>query len=347
MTGRERSHLSPAAWTRATLCGCLLASHAPGVLAQAETDTFEACVLDLIRNSASDVTIGQVRETCQAAQAPVAPAAAQAVPEVPESAIDRRLAMEGATEVVPFVMTPHKPNYIIYTYNFQSYQDPHAGQPAADRNSDKPSEVDFQVSIKFPVWRNMFNTRTHLFAAYTNRSFWQVFDHNNSSPFRETDHEPELWLSHRTKWQLFGLTNRLVQAGIVHQSNGQSGDLSRSWNRVYANLIFERGHFYFGVKPWLRIQEDKKNDDNPDIEDYLGYFEFQGIYNRNKHNLGLLVRNTLKEDYRGAVQLDWGFPVSEHVRGYVQYFYGYGESLIDYDNKVNKLGIGIKLTDWL
>jgi phospholipase A1 len=101
------------------------------------------------------------------------------------------------------------------------------------------------------------------------------------------------------------------------------------------------------VKPWWRLQENKKDDDNPDIEDYMGYFEFQGIYNRNRNNFGLFFRNTLKEDYRGAVQLDWGFPVYENLRGYVQYFYGYGESLIDYNNKVNKLGIGIKLTDWL
>jgi phospholipase A1 len=180
------------------------------------------------------------------------------VPAAPESAIDRRLAMEGATEIAPFVMTPHKPNYIIYSYNFKNYEDRGTGQPSGGDDSYKQSEVDFQLSIKFPVWRNIFNTKTHLFAAYTNRSFWQVFDRKDSSPFRETDHEPELWLSHRTKWKLFGLTNRLIQAGIVHQSNGQSGDSSRSWNRVYTNLIFERGHFYFGIKPWLLSRKTTK-----------------------------------------------------------------------------------------
>jgi phospholipase A1 len=71
------------------------------------------------------------------------------------------------------------------------------------------------------------------------------------------------------------------------------------------------------------------------------------VYNRNKQNIGLFFRNTLKEGYRGALQLDWGFPVHGQLRGYVQYFYGYGESLIDYNHKVNKLGIGFKLTDWL
>ena len=55
----------------------------------------------------------------------------------------------------------------------------------------------------------------------------------------------------------------------------------------------------------------------------------------------------MKDNYRGALQLDWSFPVKKHLRGYVQYFYGYGESLIDYNHQVNKLGVGIKLTDWL
>jgi phospholipase A1 len=324
---------------------CLLLIHAGA--APAQTDAFNDCVLRLIENSAADVTVGEIRNTCKAAEESAAPAAAQAPERATESPLDLRLAVEGATEVVPFVITPHKPNYIIYTYNFKDYKHPSPAQPPANADDYKSSEVDFQVSIKFPVWRNMFNTKTHLFAGYTNRSFWQVFDREDSAPFRETDHEPELWLSHRTRWKLFGLTGRLVQVGIVHQSNGQSGDLSRSWNRVYTNLIFERGHFYFSLKPWLRLQEDSGDDDNPDIEDYLGYFEFQGIYTRNKQNFGLFFRNTLKQDYRGALQLDWGFPMYRHVHGYFQYFYGYGESLIDYDHKVNKLGIGIKLTDWL
>ena len=338
--------VAPGARRRTGAAFCLLAMHAQGALAQ--TDAFEQCLLRLMQNAAENVTVGEIRKTCESAKpapAPAAPAAASTKP--PESAIDRRLALEGATDLVPFVITPHKPNYIIYTYNLKEYQDPAPGSPAGDEESYKASEVDFQVSFKFPVWRNILHTKTSLFAAYTNRSFWQVFDRSDSSPFRETDHEPELWLSHLTKWKLFGLTNRLIQAGIVHQSNGRSGELSRSWNRVYANFIFERGHFYFGLKPWVRIQESSSNDDNPDIEDYFGHFEFQGVYNRNKNNFGLFFRNTLKDDYRGALQLDWGIPVNEHLRAYLQYFYGYGESLIDYNHKVNKLGIGIKLTDWL
>jgi len=99
-----------------SLC-CLLAMHASAVSAQ--TGDFDACMLELIKNAADDVTVAEIRETCKAAQEAVAPGEPQAAtPEVPESAI----------EVVPFVMTPHKPNYIIASYNFRNYQDPEPGQ---------------------------------------------------------------------------------------------------------------------------------------------------------------------------------------------------------------------------
>jgi len=60
------------------------------------------------------VTVGEIRETCKVALETVAPVEPEAFSEAPESAIDRRLAMEppGGS---PFVMMPHKPNYIIYT----------------------------------------------------------------------------------------------------------------------------------------------------------------------------------------------------------------------------------------
>jgi phospholipase A1 len=339
----------PASVSRVRLQGVplLAALCLPLGAAQADSAAFDQCVLELIDNAASDVTVGEIRETCREAEAPVTAAPPAAEPEPPKSAIDRRLALEGATQVVPFVVTPHKPNYIIYTYNFKDYDETLFEQEFNEDVTFRNSELAFQISFKFPVWRTILNTNTHMFVGYTNRSFWQVFDDEDSSPFRETNHEPEAWLSFRARWNLFGLTGRIMQLGLSHQSNGRGGDLSRSWNRVYTNFIFERNNFYFALKPWYRIQEDSDEDDNPDIEDYLGYFEFQSLYKWRDNNFGLLLRNQLKDDYRGAAELDWSFPIKKQLRGYLQYFYGYGDSLIDYNNRVNKLGAGIKLTDWL
>jgi phospholipase A1 len=63
-----------------------------------------------------------------------------------------------------------------------------------------------------------------------------------------------------------------------------------------------------------------------------------------------MSRNNLESGFsRGAVELTWSFPLGNYpfLKGYIQYFNGYGESLIDYDNHVNKIGIGFALTDWL
>jgi phospholipase A1 len=87
-----------------------------------------------------------------------------------------------------------------------------------------------------------------LYFAYTNRSFWQLYN-ENSAPFRETNHEPEIFLLMPTDWELFGFKNSFINLGFVHQSNGRGGTLSRSWNRIYASFLFEKDDFLLVFKP--------------------------------------------------------------------------------------------------
>lgn len=64
----------------------------------------------------------------------------------------------------------------------------------------------------------------------------------------------------------------------------------------------------------------------------------------------MMLRNQIESGFdRGALEFGWSFPVFDYpfLKGYFQYFYGYGESLIDYDRKVKRLGIGISITDRL
>ncbi|MBU4119976.1 MAG: phospholipase A, partial [Proteobacteria bacterium] len=83
------------------------------------------------------------------------------------------------------------------------------------------------------------------------------------------------------------------------------------------------------------------------IEDYLGYGEVQTYYFWKKHRFGVMWRNNFKFHHnRGSLQLEWSFPLIERVSGFIQYFNGYGESLLDYNHSVNRIGIGFILTDW-
>jgi phospholipase A1 len=310
--------------------------------------SLDDCLLERMRTAGDDVTVGSLRRGCRERLA--SQPAEEGAASMP--AVSRRLSAEQETMGRPFVITPHRPNYFLFAYNFSDPNTaPFVGQfPGLGDDVFKAVETKFQISLKFPIVENLLGSGGDLFFAYTNRSFWQQFqtDDEVSSPFRETNHEPEAWLSFANDWKFLGFTNRLNAVGLSHQSNGRAGELSRSWNRLYASMVLERGDLALAFKPWWRLPEDAETDDNPDIEDYLGNFELLGVYKAGHHTFTAMGRHNLDFDTpRGALRLDWSFPLHGQLRGYLQLFNGYGESLIDYDHNVTSLGLGVQLTDWL
>ena len=259
------------------------------------------------------------------------------------SALDRRMKIELDTQNKIFVLTPHRPNYIMpVTYN----EIPNNASFDTSTGAELDQyEVKFQCSMKFPVFEDLFGEQAILYFAYTNLSFWQAYNDNISSPFRETVHEPEVFLLFPVDKDYFGLRTRLIQFGLVHQSNGRSDSQSRSWNRFYMDLVFQHGDFYLSFKPWYRFPDS--DDDNPDIENYLGHGELRAVYAGGKHTVSVMVRNNFHGPNYGALELNWSFPMGSRSKWFVQYFNGYGESLIDYNARVNRIGIGIAFTDWL
>lgn len=215
-------------------------------------------------------------------------------------------------------------------------------------------EAKFQISLKTMLVNNLFVERGAFYFAFTGTSYWQVYNKDVSSPFRETNYEPELFLTMPFTWAPLNIDATLLMLGFSHQSNGQSGSLSRSWNRLYARFIWEQGDFVFSFKPWYRIPEsakdspsDPRGDDNPDIEDYMGHFEFAAGYRKDQQEITALFRNNLSSNNKGAIQIEWTFPLLQNVRGYIQYFNGYGENLIDYNVHTERIGVGFLLTDLL
>jgi phospholipase A1 len=134
---------------------------------------------------------------------------------------------------------------------------------------------------------------------------------------------------------------KLLNVGLVHQSNGRSLPLSRSWNRLYAQGGWEWGRFSLVGRGWWRIPENPEKNDNPDITDYLGYGDVVARWQfENDRSASLLLRQSFKTG-RGFAQLDW---ISRKLFGparvYIQATSGYGESLIDYNFRQNTIGIG-------
>ena len=244
-----------------------------------------------------------------------------------------------------YVFMPHRSTYMLpYTYNNLPNIDPI--KEDTGQNVLK-TEAVFQISQKIKLWQDVLGKDMDLWAGYTQRSFWQVYNTADSSPFRETNYEPEILMNFRTNYSFLGMQLRSINVGLNHQSNGRAEPLSRSWNRIVGNFGLEKGNFTLLLNTWYRIPESSKDDDNPDIDDYMGNGEIWGYYLLNNHRLGLMLRNNLRShDNKGALQLEWSFPLIKRISGYVQFFTGYGENMLDYDHSTNRIGIGFILPDW-
>lgn len=260
-------------------------------------------------------------------------------------AIDKKIQCLVASKDNPFTISPHRANYALPLTYYRSPEDP----------LHQNAEIKFQFSVMSVIKRNLLGSPAHLLFAYTSQSYWQAFNSDLSSPFRETNHEPEVMLAFPTNWGAFGVRNRLLTFGFSHQSNGETVPQSRSWNRLTAEATLEHGNLYSSLRTWYRIPEKRKDDvqetegdDNPDIEKYMGHFEWRTIYKTDSHSVSVMLRNNLRRgENKGAAQIDYTYPINGKIQGYVQLFHGYGESLIDYNRSVTRFGLGVMLANWL
>jgi len=137
----------------------------------------------------------------------------------------------------------------------------------------------------------------------------------------------------------------MVQLAVVHQSNGQSDPLSRSWNRVYGTIGLEHDNFIANFRLEQRLDAGGQNDDNPDIVHYLGRSEIQLTWLPGRSTASMIWRPA--PGGRGSVLLRWTYPVSterhDGPRWYLQTFQGYGESLLDYNFRQSSVGFGLTI----
>ncbi len=244
------------------------------------------------------------------------------------------------------IIMPHRPSYILpVTYIKQPNTEP-LGRAANFIDLDN-IEAKFQISFKVPLVKSIWSERSSVWFGYTQRSLWQVYNSENSAPFRSTDYQPELLWNHSIPKNLLGLPLINVAVGLNHQSNGQGPLLSRSWNRIVSNFTFAQNRWSFMFEPWYRIPEDEDHDDNPDIHNYLGYANYRAIYKWDDVTISSLFRNNLKgENNHTSGTLSVSFPLPGRLKGYVEYVNAYGETLLDYDHRNKRIGVGMILNDW-
>lgn len=242
----------------------------------------------------------------------------------------------------------YKQNYFLFAHTDHPNNaptSPHAKNRVPFSYPLDQNEVKFQVSVK----GNMLDFGRHtIWGAYSQQSFWQFFDTKHSNPFRESNYEPELIYSYRPEaWGSEStLAASFINAGmIVHQSNGQSLPRSRSWNRMYVQAGLEHdfgsnGRLAILPRYWKRVLTGGPDNDNPDILDYLGHGDLELRYYNKYGMLSAIARSR-------SLELDLAILLSfidiKNSNLHLQYFHGYGESLIDYNQAHTTIGVGLSI----
>ena len=250
----------------------------------------------------------------------------------------------------------HRQNYLIVRQSSNPNNQPTS--PGIDNAGLRVNDIDateakfrlsFKTSMHTKTDLDLWGFRTfRLWGAYTQQSSWQVFNTRNSSPFRESNYEPELIAAFATGNET-GL--KLLNLGVGHQSNGRGNPESRSWNRVYAQGGWEWDNTSLLARAWWRIPENALKDDNPDMVHYLGSAEVIARWEPDNKSQAIVLemRNNMNLNNNASfVQLDWSLPVAlgTAARLHLQMSTGYGESLIDYNHRQTTLGLGFSFREW-
>ena len=267
----------------------------------------------------------------------------------PTTIVDKRMQLEEKNLSNPLAITQHRLNYVLpYSHISNPNQ---IGNTQESTGAIDNNEAKYQISVKMPIYVQD-DLNGGLVFGFTAVSFWQIYNNDISKPFRETNYEPEIFYNWRSDFHLLGYRFNAMQLGINHQSNGQSQLRSRSWNRLFGSVLFSDYDSFYFIKAWYRIKEDEKldpldaiGDDNPDITHFLGHFEFGYGAAFGKFKLFTRIRNNLKSsDNKGSIELNLSYPLNDKYEVLLQYFNGYGDSLIDYNRHQQRFGLGVQLS---
>jgi phospholipase A1 len=236
---------------------------------------------------------------------------------------------------------PYKPVYFLF---------------GADPGLQKTS---FQISFKYKLFNfaktepgNGFKTAMdRIYLAYTQQSFWDL--RSDSAPFEDSRYMPEVfYYDDDLGLNLPRLIGSGFQAGFQHESNGRGGINSRSTNYAYVqpSLIFKftrHLHMLLAPKAWVYVRND--DDTNPDLADYRGYFD---IESRIGDPEGFALGSHYRHGRRGGSwQFDLSYPLDQ-IPGFkglldlyihAQYYTGYSEQLLEYNQKEDIFRLGFSL----
>jgi phospholipase A1 len=268
-----------------------------------------------------------------------------------QQTLSQRWELDSVNRKGTFLITPYKPIYVTAgRWSSNPNTQPTSENPlyssttAVDYNN---YEAKFQLSLKTKVLQRIFWGYGDLWVGYTQKAHWQIYNEKLSRPVRELNYEPELILNFPVHINFLGFTTRMLGFGFNHQSNGQELPTSRSWNRVIFQAGIEKGKWQIYIRPWIRLHD--KDDENPNITNYIGNGEVTIIRSIGRHQLSFVGTHSLHFTSslgRGSIQGNWVFPIIGNFKGLLQVSEGYGETLIDYNHRQTTIGLSVSLVEW-
>jgi outer membrane phospholipase A len=221
-----------------------------------------------------------------------------------------------------------------------------------DFGTQPHTNARFQLSLKFRISPPADNDAptfwNNIYFGYTQTSVWDIG--KDSAPFRDTSYKPALfWLSDRVWESADQRTSAGFEGGLEHESNGQGGADSRAVNSIYLRPTLR---YRFGDGSTLsftpKIRPKMWDGENPDLADYRGHVDYLLRWAQDDGlMLSALARQGSKQ---GSLQLDAAYPLRKlglsGINGYLhmQYFTGYGETLLDYNQRAaSQLRIGLMI----
>ena len=219
------------------------------------------------------------------------------------------------------------------------------GIPIGEKITSRNSDVKFQISVSQRLTKSKLPFDSYLFLQYTQKAFWNVFQ--ESLPMRNLNFNPGIGLGH-----LIIRKNKYIGKAYVmveHESNGRDSIENRSWNKLTLGAaVLLNKNWEVQFKGWIPVIDGKENDD---ILKYNGIFQVAANYRTDNRrlNLGLILTKRLTWfSFNTQVELSYKFNNNENQYFFVQYYNGYGENLLEYNQfkSILRVGFVIKPQDF-
>jgi outer membrane phospholipase A len=218
-----------------------------------------------------------------------------------------------------------------------SFHEPFFYVAGAGADANAQFQLSFKVRLYEQADKNSRRFFDNLYFSYTQASFWDLTA--DSKPFLDTRYVPGVfYYIPNTDWRVGG-NSVGIATGYEHESNGQDDVESRSIDTLFVRPYFTLGdrqdfHWTFSPKLYGYIEKSE----NPDIFKYRGYGDYRFSYGKDDDwQVAWTLRKGVKSN-AGSFDLQGTYPLNRlrsGLAGYLmaQYFTGYGETLLDYNQR--------------